>query len=46
MDCEIFPLKTGYHYAQVLFNHLRTEHSPFYLKAQVVPRNKHLHPSL
>ena len=27
-------------------NHLRAKHCPFYLKAQTVPRSKHLSPSL
>ena len=46
MDCEIFPLKTGLHVSQTLFNHLMTERTLFYLKTQVVPRSKHLPPRL
>jgi len=46
MNCEIFPLKTGFHGVQVPFNHLRTKRIPFYLKTQVVPRSKHLPPRL
>ena len=31
---------------KIVFDHLRTKRSPFYLKAQVVPRSKHLPPRL